>query len=176
MRKRWFYISCAFVWARQQLALQSDHVLFYGPLIFLLYGSRRGSTWPRGYTPCWQVYTDKTRVMPFIPTKSLHAWPRHGSWATFIQLSHARAKSENPDRKHRPSRIAGRGADNPTLEKTLVMKSEEAIAGYFSWQKLLRKTRAHIGLSSRWWWFLLYSDDIWCGVLPLEAARNKWYE
>jgi hypothetical protein len=31
---------------------------------------------------------------------------------------------------------------------TLVTKSEEAIAGYFSWQKLLRKTRAHIGLSS----------------------------
>jgi hypothetical protein len=32
----------------------------------------------------------------------------------------------------------GRGADNPTLEKTLVAKSEEEIAGYFSWQKLLR--------------------------------------
>jgi hypothetical protein len=27
----------------------------------------------------------------------------------------------------------GRGADNPTLEKTLITKSEEAIAGYFSW-------------------------------------------
>jgi hypothetical protein len=36
----------------------------------------------------------------------------------------------------------GRGSDNPTLEKTLVMNSEEAIAGYFSWQKLLRKARA----------------------------------
>jgi hypothetical protein len=33
----------------------------------------------------------------------------------------------------------GRGADNPTLEKTLVTKSEEAIAGYYSWKKLLRK-------------------------------------
>jgi hypothetical protein len=42
-----------------------------------------------------------------------------------------------------------RGADNPTLEKTLVAKSEETIAGYFSWQKLLRKARAHIGLSSQ---------------------------
>jgi hypothetical protein len=44
---------------------------------------------------------------------------------------------------------SGRGADNPTLEKTIVTKSEEAIAGYFSWQKLLRKVRAHIGLSSK---------------------------
>jgi hypothetical protein len=34
-------------------------------------GSRRDSKWPRGYTPCWQVYTNKTRVMPFIPTKSV---------------------------------------------------------------------------------------------------------
>jgi hypothetical protein len=33
------------------------------------------------------------------------------------------------------------GTDDPTLEKTLVMKSEEATAGYFSWQKLLRKAR-----------------------------------
>jgi hypothetical protein len=32
------------------------------------------------------------------------------------------------------------------MEKTLVTKSEEAIAVYFSWQKLLRKTRAHVGL------------------------------
>jgi hypothetical protein len=29
------------------------------------------------------------------------------------------------------------------------MKSEEAIAGYFSWQKLLRKVRAHVGLSNQ---------------------------
>jgi hypothetical protein len=28
------------------------------------------------------------------------------------------------------------------------MKSEEAIAGYISWQKLLRKARTHVGLSS----------------------------
>jgi hypothetical protein len=41
------------------------------------------------------------------------------------------------------------GAENPTLEKTLVTKSLEAIAEYFSWQKLLRKARAHVGLSSR---------------------------
>jgi hypothetical protein len=37
----------------------------------------------------------------------------------------------------------------PTLEKTLLTKSQEKIAGYFSWQKLLRKARAHVGLSSR---------------------------
>jgi hypothetical protein len=29
------------------------------------------------------------------------------------------------------SPVVGRGADNATLEKTLVTKSEEAIAGYF---------------------------------------------
>jgi hypothetical protein len=29
--------------------------------------------------------------------------------------------------------------------KTLVTKSEEAIAGYFSWQKILRKARATQG-------------------------------
>jgi hypothetical protein len=41
-----------------------------------------------------------------------------------------------------------RGADNLTLEKTLVTKSVAAIAGYFSCHKLLRKARAHVGLSS----------------------------
>jgi hypothetical protein len=43
----------------------------------------------------------------------------------------------------------GCGAEIPSLEKTLVAKSEEAIARYFSWQKLLRKARAHIGLLSQ---------------------------
>jgi hypothetical protein len=40
-------------------------------IICTLYGSRRGSTWPRGHILCWQVYTNKTLVMPFIPTKSV---------------------------------------------------------------------------------------------------------
>jgi hypothetical protein len=43
----------------------------------------------------------------------------------------------------------GRVADISTLEKTLVTKSEEVISGYFSWQKLVRKARAHVGLSSQ---------------------------
>jgi hypothetical protein len=30
----------------------------------------------------------------YPPTSPLHACPLHGSWATFIRLSHARAKSE----------------------------------------------------------------------------------
>jgi hypothetical protein len=38
---------------------------------------------------------------------------------------------------------------HPTLKKTLVMKSEEAIARYFSWHNFLRKAGAHIGLSSQ---------------------------
>jgi hypothetical protein len=57
-------------------------------------GSRRGSTWPRGYTSCWQVYTNKTRVMPFIPTKSVACMSTSWLLATFIWLSHTRAKSE----------------------------------------------------------------------------------
>jgi hypothetical protein len=43
----------------------------------------------------------------------------------------------------------GRGAYNLTLEKALVTKSEEATAGYFRWQKLLRKARARVRLSSQ---------------------------
>jgi hypothetical protein len=35
------------------------------------------------------------------------------------------------------------------MEKTLVTKFEEAIDRYFSWQKLLRKARAHVGLWSQ---------------------------
>jgi hypothetical protein len=41
--------------------------------------------------------------------------------------------------------VIGSGAESPTLEKTLITESEEAIAGYFSWQKLLGKARAHFG-------------------------------
>jgi hypothetical protein len=46
----------------------------YGDIIIYSicrYGSQRGNTWPWGYTPCWQVYTNKTRIMPFISTKSV---------------------------------------------------------------------------------------------------------
>jgi hypothetical protein len=45
--------------------------------------------------------------------------------------------------------VVGRRVDNPTLGKSLVTKPEEAIAGYFSWQKLLRKVKAHVELSSQ---------------------------
>jgi hypothetical protein len=78
------------------------------------FGVQRGSMWPRVCTSCWWMCTIKTRVMSFIPTKSdactSTLWPR----ATFLRLSHARAKSdfltlsnwsqpakgEHPDRKH----------------------------------------------------------------------------
>jgi hypothetical protein len=33
--------------------------------------------------------------------------------------------------------------------KRLITKSEEAIARYFNWQKLLRKARVHVGLPSQ---------------------------
>jgi hypothetical protein len=66
----------------------------------------------------------------FLPSP-VHACPCRGSWATFVRLNHAWAKSEfptlenwdlsakgdNPNRKHGSSRIAGdeHGADNPIL-------------------------------------------------------------
>jgi hypothetical protein len=37
----------------------------------------------------------------------------------------------------------------PPWKRLFVTKYEEAIAGYFSWQKVVRKTRAHVGLSSK---------------------------
>jgi hypothetical protein len=46
----------------------------YGDIIIYSicrYGSQRGNTWPSGYTPCWQVYTNKTRIMSFISTESV---------------------------------------------------------------------------------------------------------
>jgi hypothetical protein len=41
------------------------------------------------------------------------------------------------------------GLTTPLWKRLFVTKPEEAIAGYFSWQKLLRKTRAYIELSSQ---------------------------
>jgi hypothetical protein len=40
------------------------------------------------------------------------------------------------------------GLPTPTWKKAFIAKFEEAIDGYFSWKKLLRKARAHVGLSS----------------------------
>jgi hypothetical protein len=47
---------------------------------------------------------------------------------------------DKPNRKNSRPELPGLGVGltTPTLEKTLVTKSEEAITGYFSWQKLLR--------------------------------------
>jgi hypothetical protein len=69
-------------------------ILFY---IYVSYGSRRGSTWPRGYTPCWQVYTNKTRVLPFIPTKSV-AWMSM-SWllGNVYTAKSCKGKKRDPD-------------------------------------------------------------------------------
>jgi hypothetical protein len=68
------------------------------------------------------------------------------------------------------SQKTGRGADNPTLEQTLVTKSEEAIVGYFSWQKLLRKARAHVGLSSQLW---VRKHPAFYGTLRLVTAFTR---
>jgi hypothetical protein len=67
----------------------------------------------------------------------------------------------------------GRGADKPTLEKTLVTKSEEAIAGYSSWHKLLSKVRAHVGLSSQWrWCYSSSSNNMWNNSRYLLSHSN----
>ena len=42
--------------------------------------SRRGIMWTWGCVPCWQVHTNKTREMPFIPAKPNVARPCRGSW------------------------------------------------------------------------------------------------
>jgi hypothetical protein len=48
------------------------------------------------------------------------------------------------------------------------MKSEEAIAGYFSWQKLLKKARAHVGLSSQM--MMICIEDV---VRKLDGRRTR---
>jgi hypothetical protein len=122
--------------------------------------------------------------MPFIPTKSVACMST--SWLlgnVYTTRSYKGKKARSWRFKTGTSQLrettltenigppgAGRGADNPTLEKTLVTKCEEAIPGYFSWQRLLRKTRTHVGLSSQWrwrWWS--------CIVLRVEGAsfNNK---
>jgi hypothetical protein len=104
--------------------------------------------------------------MPFIPTKSVVCIST--SWLLGNVYAAKSCKGKNRDSDALKLRLtqlqettltgnidplgyswAGSGADNPTLEKTFVTKSDEAIAGYFSWQKLLRKAGAHVGLSSQ---------------------------
>jgi hypothetical protein len=43
----------------------------------------------------------------------------------------------------------GVGLTTPPWKRVLSRNLKEAIAGYFSWQKLLRRARAHVGLSSQ---------------------------
>jgi hypothetical protein len=60
-------------------------------------GSRRSSTWPRGYTPCWQVYTNKTRVMPFIPTKSVTCMSASWLLGNVFTAKSYKGKRRDPD-------------------------------------------------------------------------------
>jgi hypothetical protein len=60
--------------------------------IITLYGIRGAVRGVEGIHPV--CITNKTQVMPLVLPSPLHACPRHGTWATFIRLSHARAKSE----------------------------------------------------------------------------------
>jgi hypothetical protein len=74
---------------------------------------------------------------------------KSSSWHFKIGTSQLR-ETTHSENINRPGYLGvGRRDDIPTLEKTLVTKSEEAIAAYFSWQKLLRKARDHAGLSSQ---------------------------
>jgi hypothetical protein len=60
-------------------------------------GSRRGSTWPRGYTPCWQVYTNKTRVMPFIPIKFFACMSTSWLLGNVYTAKSCKGKKRDPD-------------------------------------------------------------------------------
>jgi hypothetical protein len=62
---------------------------------------------------------NKTRVMPFIPTKSVACMSMSWFLGNVYMAKSCKGKKQDPD--------------NPTLEKILVTKTEEAIAGYFSW-------------------------------------------
>jgi hypothetical protein len=91
--------------------------------------------------------------MPFIPTNSVACVPTSWLLGNVYTAKSCKGKKETSQLREttlteNPSGYpgVGLGADNSTLEKTLFTKSEEAIAGYFSWQKLLRRARAHVGL------------------------------
>jgi hypothetical protein len=62
-----------------------------------LRGSRRGRTWPRGYTPCWQVYTNNTRVMSFIPTKSVACMSTPWLLGNVYTAKSRKGKKRDPD-------------------------------------------------------------------------------
>jgi hypothetical protein len=122
--------------------------------------------WPRGCTSCWWMCTTKTRVMPSIPTKSdactSTSWPR----ATFLRLSHARAKSEfltlsnwdqpakrdNPDRKHWSSRITGGWA--------------------WGWQPHPgKKSHGRTNLRRKWRWIEKTGGSSWRRPGPTQGCR-----
>jgi hypothetical protein len=92
----------------------------------------------------------------------MHAHPHRDSWATFLRLSYARAKSEfltlpnwdqpakgdYPDRKHWPSRIVGGWAWSlqPHPGRKLLSRKlkKQQLAGV--WRKLLKKVKASLCL------------------------------
>jgi hypothetical protein len=65
----------------------------------------------------------------------------------------------------------GRGADNRTLKKILVTKTEGAVGVYFGWQKLLRKAGAYVGLSSQWWWCWWWLLWLWLWFRSLYSTK-----
>jgi hypothetical protein len=102
-----------------------------------------------------QVYTNKTPVMPFIPTKSVACMSKSWLLGNIYTAKACTGKKRDPDALKlglvsegrqpwqktsalQDSRGLGVGLTTPPW-KRLVTKSEEAIAGYFSWLKLLRK-------------------------------------
>jgi hypothetical protein len=70
---------------------------FHFVLTLFSSGIRRGGTWPRGYTPCWQVYANKSRVMPFIPTKSVACMSTSWLLGNVYTAKSRKGKKRNPD-------------------------------------------------------------------------------
>ena len=133
----------------------------------------------------------KLRKCHLLLPSTIHACPRHGPWAKSQTTKTCRGAKRVPDalvragqlrettptEKHRSSNL-GRGADNHTLTKNIVTKSEEVKTGPIcqgrhdnglkdltvglwnvknwkkvalnrdEWAKLIKKVRTHQGLSS----------------------------
>ena len=118
----------------------------------------------------------------YLP-RPIHACPRHGSWATLLAAKSCKVEGASSPRskmgiyklrKHRPTRIAGgwHWADNPIYKKTIVTKSEEAIARL----TLLRwngKRLKDLRLGS---WNVLTLSGGWSGLnmYCMLVTREQW--
>jgi hypothetical protein len=85
-------------WTHEKLLSIIKHTKGENFVFLVIYnGSRRGSTWPRGYTPCWQLYTNKTPAMPFIATKSVTCMSTSWLLGNVYTAKLCKGKKRDPD-------------------------------------------------------------------------------